>query len=90
MHRAKELAFICGMALCHKRLTAPPPAVQTSGTLPHMWEPDVGFHRRLMAFVKLHHDNHICPIKAVSNQWGWIFAPQEFFLKTNGHFDRQI
>jgi hypothetical protein len=68
-----------------------PPAVQTSGTLPHMWGPDVGLsYRQLMAFVKLHHDNNICPIKAVSSHWGWICAPQDFFLKTNGHYDRQI
>jgi hypothetical protein len=62
-----------------------PPAVQTSGTLPHMWGPYVGLsHWRLMAFVKLHHDNHVCPIKAVSNHWGWICAQQEFSLKMNG------
>ena len=56
---------------------------------PHIWGPDVGLsHRRLMAYVKLHHDNYICPIKAVISGVGFC-APQEFFLKTNGHYDWQ-
>jgi hypothetical protein len=60
-----------------------PLAVRTSGDPPIIWGTQchpVGLgHRRLIAYVNLHHDNHIYiyPIKAVISGVG-LCAPQEF------------
>jgi hypothetical protein len=51
-----------------------PSAVQTCGTLPHIWGPDVGLsHGRLMASRQPYMSDQS------SNQWGWILCYTRVF-----------